>query len=68
VASSIQQLKRARHTVAYVRRGTHATLLAEMKAGIAKTFDISPESLSDSLENLLEFAAGKAAICRSSRH
>jgi hypothetical protein len=60
VAASIQQLKRARHTVAYVRRGTHATLLAEMKAGIAKTFDVSPESLSDSLENLLEFAAGKA--------
>ena len=60
VATSIQQLKRARHMVAYVRRGTHATLLEEMKAGIAKTFDIQPESLSDSLENLLEFAASKA--------
>ncbi|MCY7348977.1 MAG: hypothetical protein LH614_22535 [Pyrinomonadaceae bacterium] len=60
VAASIQLLKRARHPVAYVRRGTHETLFEELKQGIAKTFEIDAASLSNSLGNLLEFAARKA--------
>ncbi len=60
VAASIQRLKRARYAVAYVRRGTHETLFEELKAGIAKTFAVEPSNLSDSLEDLLRAAAGRA--------
>ena len=35
VAASAQRLKRRRHPVAYVRRGTHATLLEELKDALA---------------------------------
>ena len=60
VAASIQRLKRARHLVAHVRRGTHETLYAELKAGIAKTFETEPAKLSDSLDELLNSVAKKA--------
>jgi hypothetical protein len=60
VAAGIKRLKRARHSVAYVRRGTHDTLFEELKEGIAKTFEINPKDLSNSLSELLEFAAKKA--------
>ncbi len=60
VAASIQRLKRSRYSVAYVRRGTHDTLYAELKEGIAKAFEIRATDLSDSLEVLLAFAAKKS--------
>jgi len=60
VATSIQRLKRARHAVTYVRRGTHETLFEELKQGIAVTFETKAEDLSDSLSDLLRFAAKKA--------
>ncbi len=59
VAASAQRLKRMRYTVAYVRRGTHATLLEELKAAIAGTLAIDAASLNDSLPDLLNLAAGK---------
>jgi hypothetical protein len=60
VAASIQRLKRARHSVAYVRRGTHDSLFEELKNGIAKTFGVNAASLSDSVNELLKFAAEKS--------
>ncbi len=60
VAASAQRLKRARYTVAYVRRGTHDTLLEELKDAIARTFDVSAENFTDSLADLLGFASEKA--------
>lgn len=60
VAASIQRLKRARHAVAYVRRGTHETLFEELKQGIAKCFEMEAANLSNSLDDLLAFAAKKA--------
>jgi len=60
VAASIQRLKRSRYSVAYVRRGTNDTLFDELKDGIARTFETDAADLSDSLDELLEFAARKA--------
>lgn len=61
VAASAQRLKRRRHPVSFVRRGTHPTLLEEIKDAIADTFETNPSELGDSLPELLHFAAGKAA-------
>lgn len=60
VAATAQRLKRRRHPVAFVRRGTHPTLLAEIKDAIASAFEISAADLPDSLPALLKFAAEKA--------
>ena len=60
VAASAQRLKRRRYPVAYVRRGTFPTLLEELKDGIAKAFEIESEGLSDSIPELLNFAAQQA--------
>ena len=60
VAASAQRLKRRRHLVANVRRGTHPTLIEEIKEAIAKTFEISPIELTNSINDLLEFAASKS--------
>lgn len=60
VAASVQPLKRNRYPVAYVRRGSRETLFAELKDAVAKTFEIGAESLTDSLPELLSFAAEKA--------
>lgn len=60
VAASVQRLKRSRYPVAYVRRGTHDTLYAELKDGIAKCFETDPANLSDSVVELLSFAAKKS--------
>lgn len=61
VAASAQQLKRRRYPVAFVRRGTHETLLEEIKDAIAATFEIKPEEISDQLPDLVSFAAEKSA-------
>ncbi|MGI8469451.1 MAG: DUF6079 family protein [Pyrinomonadaceae bacterium] len=60
VASTAQRLKRRRHPVAFVRRGTHPTLLEEIKDAIARAFEISPDNLANSLPELLRFASEKA--------
>ena len=60
VAASAQRLKRARHPVAYVRRGTHDALIEELKDGIAKAFEIDSSDFSDSPYELLTMAAQKA--------
>ena len=60
VAASAQRLKRFRYPVAYVRRGTHAGLLEELKAAIAAAFSVDDSGLNDSLPELLNFAAEKA--------
>ncbi|MDQ6788500.1 MAG: hypothetical protein M3033_16980 [Acidobacteriota bacterium] len=60
VATSSQHLKRARYPVAYVRRGTHETLIEELKDAIAIAFDIDVNILGDSVSELLSFAAEKA--------
>ncbi|MCS6874244.1 MAG: DUF6079 family protein [Pyrinomonadaceae bacterium] len=60
VASSAQQLKRRRHPVAYVRRGTNKDLFEELKDSLAKSLEIDRAKLSDSLEELLKMAATKA--------
>lgn len=60
VAASAQRLKRRRHPVAHVRRGTHETLLDELKDAIARTLDVSPQDLGDSLVKILESAADRS--------
>lgn len=57
VAAGAQRLKRRRYPVAYVRRGTHPTLLEEIKDGIAKAFEMESVLLSDSVPDLLKMAA-----------
>ncbi|MGI9036391.1 MAG: DUF6079 family protein [Pyrinomonadaceae bacterium] len=61
VAATAQRLKRRRHPVAFVRRGTHPTLLAEIRDAIAATFETNVNDLADSLPELLQFAAERAA-------
>ena len=60
VAASAQRLKRRRHPVAYVRRGTKASLLEEIKDALAITLETDAASLSDSLEEMLGMCAEKA--------
>ena len=60
VAASAQRLKRTRYAIAYVRRGTHATLFDELKDAIAKTFTVDTAELSDSLAELLNFAVERS--------
>lgn len=60
VSTSAQLLKRRHYPVAYVRRGSHETLLEELKEAIAKTFEVAKLSLSDTLPELLSGAAEKA--------
>ncbi|MCY7374925.1 MAG: DUF6079 family protein [Pyrinomonadaceae bacterium] len=59
-AASAQNLKRARYCVANVRRGTHDTLLAELKDALAETFETDAADLSDSLPELLTWAVHKS--------
>ena len=61
VASSAQRLKRRRYLVANVRRGTHPTIIEELKAGLSKVFEIDATNLSNSLPELLQMASEKAA-------
>ncbi len=60
VAASAQLLRRSRYSVAYVRRGTNQTLIGEIKEAIAKTFEIDAASLSNSVPDMLNWAADKA--------
>jgi hypothetical protein len=57
VAAGAQRLKRRRYPVAHVKRGTHSTLLEEIKAAIAKTFEMEFVELTDSVPDLLKMAA-----------
>jgi hypothetical protein len=61
VASSAQRLKRRRHPVAFVQRGTDETLLDELKNGVAQALGIMPSQLSNSAEEILTQAAKSAA-------
>ena len=60
VSSSTQRLKRRRYPVAFVRRGIHPTLLAELKDAIAHTFSVEPSDLGDSIRELLKFSVEKS--------
>jgi hypothetical protein len=60
VAAVAQQLKRRRHQVSFVKRGLHETLLEEIKDAIALTFEVGVETLSDSLQDLLEFGVRRS--------
>lgn len=60
VSASTQVLKRRHYPVAYVRRGSHATLLDELKDAIATAFEIDPSGLGDSFSELMTSAAEKA--------
>ena len=60
VSASAQRLKRRRYPVGYVRRGTHETLFEEIKDAIAKTFEMNPATLPNSLNELMEIASTTA--------
>lgn len=60
VAASAQQLKRRRYPVAYARRGTHETLLDEIREAVGGVFEMDPAQLSDNLADLVRFSAEKA--------
>ena len=55
VEFSAQRLQRRHHPVSHLRRGTHATLLEEFKAAVAKTFQL------ESVEGLTSFDEALAA-------
>lgn len=59
VVAAAQQLKRRRHPVAYIKRGTRETLFEELKDAIALVFEENAADLSDDLNQLLKTAAGK---------
>ncbi len=60
VSASAQQLKRRRYAVAFARRGLFPTLLDEIKAAIAQTFQLNAAELNFSLPDLLKFAVEKS--------
>jgi energy-coupling factor transporter ATP-binding protein EcfA2 len=60
VAASLQRLKRRHFPVSFVKRGLRETLLEEIKIALARTFEIDAANLSNSLPDLLNFAANKA--------
>jgi Family of unknown function (DUF6079) len=60
VSVSAQRLKRRHYPVAYVRRGTHDTLIEELKDALGAALEIEPSNLSNSLNDLLQTAAEKA--------
>lgn len=60
VAASLQRLKRRHFPVAFVKRGLRETLLEEIKIALSRTFEIEAANLSNSLSDLLNFAANKA--------
>ena len=61
VAAAAQHLKRRRHPVAYIRRGTRETLFEELKDAIALVLETNHEDLSNDLNYLLKTAAEKDA-------
>ncbi len=61
VAASAQRLKRRRYLVANVRRGTHPTIIEELKDGLSKVFEIDAANLPNSLPELLQMASEKAS-------
>lgn len=60
VSTSAQRLKRRHYPVAYVRRGTHETLIDELKDALARALEIDASGLSSSIADLLQIAAEKA--------
>lgn len=60
VSVSAQRLKRRHYPVAYVRRGTHDTLIEELKDALGKTLEVDAANLSNSLPDLLQMSAEKA--------
>jgi Family of unknown function (DUF6079) len=59
VAFSAQRLQRRHYSVAYLRRGTHPTLIEELKSAISKAFGIESSPDETSYENILTAAAEK---------
>lgn len=60
VASAAQRLQRRHYPIAYVRRGTHETLLEEFKAAISKSFDVDVATLGGSLTSILQMACERS--------
>lgn len=60
VSASAQRLLRRRYPVVLVRRGTHHSLIEELKAGVATTFGLDTASLPDHVYDLLAFVQAKA--------
>ncbi len=60
VSASAQRLSRKHYPIAYVRRGSEESLLVELKEAIAKACGVSPASVPDSPEELIELASKKA--------
>lgn len=60
VSAGAQRLKRRRYPVAHVRRGTHPTLLEEIKDALAVVFENSSAQFNDSVRDLLKTAAETA--------
>ncbi len=60
VSASTQRLKRRRYPVTFVKRGTAATLLDELRAAIAATFSVPANEVSQDLFELLSMAAEKS--------
>ena len=60
VAFSAQRLQRRHYTVAYLRRGTHETLLDEFKAAVSSVFDIEALAALTSYGDILKAASEKS--------
>ncbi len=60
VASSAERLSRRHGSIAFVRRGSGASLLDELKSAVGLVVGAAPETLNDSLHELLQRAADQA--------
>ncbi len=60
VSASAQRLSRKHYPVAYVKRGTEASLLDELKLAIADTCDLDPAKLPDAAEEIIDLVAKNA--------
>ncbi|MEJ7847667.1 MAG: DUF6079 family protein [Pyrinomonadaceae bacterium] len=59
VTASAQGLLRRHYPVAYVRRGTHETLLEEFKYGVSQTFEFDPSELDGTFAEILKTISSK---------
>lgn len=59
VEFSAQRLQRRHYPVSHLRRGTHGTLLEELKAAVSKTFQLEPIEQADSFDDVIQAAMQK---------
>ncbi|MFN6964023.1 MAG: hypothetical protein ACK4S4_09695 [Pyrinomonadaceae bacterium] len=60
VSAGAERLVRRHYPVAYILRGTKATVVEEVQAGIAELFGVTPDQVGDTAEAIVDLVASKA--------